>query len=75
MLGICDLTGGDGGHNVIRWRSVTNHVYSILRSTNLMTGFDVTVATNLPATPPVNVHTDQFGAGESTFYLIRVLSP
>jgi len=36
---------------VLRWPSVTNRTYSILRSTNLLQNFSVT-ASNIVATPP-----------------------
>jgi hypothetical protein len=49
--------GGDSATMVLRWRSVPGRVYNVDRSTNLVQGF-VPWATNLPATPPVNVVTD-----------------
>ncbi len=46
-----------GGDYVVRWSSVTNKTYRLLRSTNLFSGFSP-IATNLAATPPDNIHTD-----------------
>jgi murein DD-endopeptidase MepM/ murein hydrolase activator NlpD len=42
---------------VLRWSSVTNHLYSVHYSTNLMTGFSV-LKSNITATPIVNSYTD-----------------
>ncbi|NQT92162.1 MAG: hypothetical protein HQ559_05320, partial [Lentisphaerae bacterium] len=42
---------------VVRWSSVTNKSYSLLRSANLMDGF-ATNATGITATAPENVYTD-----------------
>ena len=52
---VVDFTGGAG--YVIRWASVSNRLYDLLKSTNLMTGFDE-LTNGLPATPPENVFTD-----------------
>ncbi len=61
-----DISGGaisipaGGAGIVIRWPSISNRVYDVLWSTNLMAGTQafVPVATNLPATPTVNSYTD-----------------
>lgn len=45
------------GAFVIRWQSASNKFYGVSRATNLLTGFSA-LATNLPATPPENVYTD-----------------
>ncbi len=41
----------------IQWTSESNRLYTLSRSTNLLEGF-AALATNLPATPPVNIFTD-----------------
>jgi hypothetical protein len=46
-----------GSNTVLRWSSVTNHVYSVYWATNLMTGFSV-LQSNIPATPSINSYTD-----------------
>ena len=45
------------GNIVIRWSSITNHLYTVYHSTNLLTGFSV-LKSNIPATPVVNSYTD-----------------
>ena len=46
------------GTNVFfRWSSVTNHMYTVRCSTNLMSGFFV-LKSNVTATPVVNSYTD-----------------
>lgn len=55
---------------VIQWSSVTNKAYRIAVSTNLKAGFHRTI-TNLPATPPLNVHTDATATGTG-LWLYRI---
>ncbi len=59
----------DGGFS-IQWLSISNRDYSVARGTNLI---DFTViATNLPATPPVNTYIDTNAfTGSLRFYQIR----
>jgi len=52
---------------VVRWSSVSNRVYSLLRSTNLFDGFG-TNATGITATPPENVHTDSMVTIPGTYF-------
>ena len=55
--------------SVIRWTSETGVVYRLTRSTNLVTDlFTTLVNTNIPATPPINVETDQTAVGEAMLY-------
>jgi hypothetical protein len=56
---------------VVTWNSVSSRVYDLMRSTNLVGGFDFTNA-GLPATPPVNVYTDAPAPVERAFYRVRV---
>jgi subtilisin family serine protease len=42
----------------IQWPSVDGRYYRILRSTNLLSGINTVVQTNLTATPPLNTFTD-----------------
>lgn len=58
---------------VLQWPSVSNRIYGVDRATNLIL-FEV-LATNLPATPPVNVHTDQVPGIDKAFYRINVEKP
>ncbi len=59
------------GETVLRWQSASDRVYSIWRSADLSDGFEHRIATNLPATPPVNVYTDAVDGAEAQFYLIE----
>ncbi|MBP7829912.1 MAG: hypothetical protein KA248_08345 [Kiritimatiellae bacterium] len=56
--------------NVLQWNSVTNKFYRVARSTNLVQGFGP-LRTNILATPPLNVHTDQTATGSGP-WLYRV---
>ena len=56
---------------VLRWLSREQDTYEVQKSTGLQGGF-VSLATGLPATPPVNVFTDRAAPGEATYYRIRV---
>ena len=57
---------------VVTWFSVSNRLYHLQRATNLIIGFDTDVAGNIPATPPMNVHTDETAVG-SAIYIYRVM--
>ncbi|MBN2561436.1 MAG: hypothetical protein JXQ75_10960, partial [Phycisphaerae bacterium] len=57
---------------VIRWPSVAGKQYRVERATDLMNGFSA-LASMVPATPPLNVHTDQTATAEGPYYYrIRV---
>ena len=55
----------------VQWSSVSNKQYFIDRSTNLLQGF-TPLASNLPATPPVNIYTDTTISADSMHYRIGV---
>jgi subtilisin family serine protease len=58
---------------VLHWPSVAGKTYWLERSTNLETGFDSTVATNVAATAPTNTQTDTAVLpGRSRFYRVGV---
>ena len=54
---------------VVRWLSVSSRLYRISDATGLSTAFSP-LASNLPATPPENVHTDGLSGAKSRFYRI-----
>lgn len=62
---------GPGGF-VVRWFSVSNKVYDLHRSTDLMSGTFVPVQTNLSATPDENSYTDTTVNAGAVIY--RVIS-
>jgi hypothetical protein len=62
---------GPGGF-VVRWFSVSNKVYELHRSTDLMSGSFVPVQTNLSATPSENSYTDTTVNAGAVIY--RVIS-
>jgi len=53
---------------VVRWNSVSNRVYNLLRYTNLAEGAPDVVFSNRPGTPPLNVHTDQAAPPAGALY-------
>ncbi len=57
---------------VISWQSVAGKLYSLYSRTNLAAGAGVTNATNIAATPPVNVYTNTVPAWERLYYRIEV---
>jgi len=58
---------------VITWPSVAGKVYRLERSTNLVTGFNSVVRSNILATPPLNTETDSAPVfGNSRFYRLTV---
>ncbi len=70
---ITNITTDAAGSNlVLRWPSVSDRVYGVWWTTNLLTNF-TGMASNLPATPPENVYTDALhGAVRENFYRIGV---
>ncbi len=64
-----DSAPGDGF--IIRWRSESNRLYDLRKSTNLMGGF-FDLRTNIPASPPLNVHTDDMPSAGGSFYRIEL---
>lgn len=61
-----------GNNSMLAWRSVSNRVYKVWRSTNLMDGFRQ-VSGNLQATPPVNTFNEpQMPVGQPVYYRISV---
>ena len=57
---------------VIRWQSATGRVYTVLAATNLITGFDLILGTNIQATPMENVYTDNVGTAGMRFYRVEL---
>jgi len=57
---------------VLRWSSVTNHLYTIHASTNLLTGFSV-LQGNVAATPPVNSYTNFIPDASTRFWRISTV--
>jgi len=55
----------------VEWQSAVGKAYTIHRSTDLTSGFEV-LATGIPATPPTNVYRDDPGGGATYFYRVLV---
>jgi hypothetical protein len=60
-----------GAVYLLSWQSASNRIYTVDRSTNWTAGFGV-LANNIPATPPVNVYTDDAPPGAAGFYRVRL---
>lgn len=58
---------------LIRWYSASSKVYRLERATNLLSGFDYLVRTNIPAAYPINTETDKSASGRGLlFYRIEL---
>jgi hypothetical protein len=68
-----EATAAQGAGVVIRWASEPGKLYQLARAVDLTAGDFVNLATNLPATPTVNVYTDQSASGASGIYRVGVL--
>jgi hypothetical protein len=74
MLFAVEQTAATG--RAVRWSSESNRLYTLKLSTNLMVDPFTTILTNrMPATPPVNVHTDAVDRSGGVFYRIAVENP
>ena len=62
---------GDAAGWVVTWSSVSNKLYDLYHSTNLLEGF-VRIATNVPATSPQNMFTDLTATADANYYQVRV---
>ncbi|MCE9612948.1 MAG: PKD domain-containing protein [Lentisphaerae bacterium] len=71
-LGLTSVTTVPAGQVVLTWSSATNRHYSVVASTNLQSIAEFTpVASNLPATPPVNIVTN-VTIGNVQYFRIRL---
>ncbi len=59
------------GKFVVSWQSVSSKMYKVMATTNLLTGF-TDLATNIQATPTMNVYTDSVGSAETKFYRVKL---
>ena len=66
LLGVAPTNGTDV---VIRWSSVTNHLYSVYCSTNLLSGFTL-LESNVAAVLPINSYTDTVSGVGQKFWRI-----
>ena len=74
---ITGAQANSGTQLVVRWSSVSNRFYDVMRANNLTSGIGAFVpvpgVTNLAPTPPVNTWTDAVnGASAPAFYRLRV---
>jgi hypothetical protein len=75
LLAVTNFPSLNASTFVIAWPSVSNRVYEVDRATNLVSpGFE-SIASNIPASPPLNVHTDILQDVDKTFYRITVEKP
>ena len=58
FLGLTPVRAAGTNGFAVRWPSAAGHYYRLLRATNLLTGFNQIVLTNIPATPPINTLAD-----------------
>jgi len=70
LLVITNLVS-EGVNAVIYWQSESNRFYSLLRSTNYFNTWMIP-ASNIIATPPMNVHTDALNNTDAGFYRIKL---
>jgi hypothetical protein len=62
------------GGVLLGWTGVSNRLYFVERSTNLLTGFSV-IASNLPPVLPETTFLDTTAQSPASFYRIRVEGP
>jgi hypothetical protein len=72
LLKFMQVSPGATTNFVLNWASATDKVYSVKRIVDLMTPPWQTVASNITATPPMNVYTVSVTGVESGFYRVNV---
>ncbi len=73
LLVIESVASNAASNPVVSWKSALGATYTLRRSTHLVDdSFSAIVASHLPATPPLNIHTDAPSASGQIFYLISV---
>ena len=70
-LRISEVSRASDQSVVLRWPSVSNCVYTILRTGDLGAGTFQPTASGLPASAPINVYTDTVGALPAAFYRLN----
>lgn len=68
---ILNLARPDANRTVLQWSSLPDREYAVDWSTNLLNGFS-TIASNLPARPPMNSYTDTTHHARRQFWRISV---
>jgi subtilisin family serine protease len=67
------VSAGNSNGVVVSWTSVAGKTYWVERATNLLTGFNSTIFTNISATAPTNTQTDTaILPGNARFYRVGV---
>ena len=72
LLKVVQVSPGAASNFVLDWASVAGKVYDIRWIADLMTPPWGTVASNIAATPPLNVHTVGVTGANSGFYRVDV---
>jgi hypothetical protein len=72
VFAVTDIQATSTNAFVLQWFSITNKLYSVSKTTNLLGSGFAPLATNLPATPPLNTYTDQMNGLDNVFYRIGV---
>ena len=57
---------------VIQWQSVPDKVYGLSTTPNLSTDAFAPIEQGIPATPPMNTHTDAAAIGPTKYYKITL---
>jgi len=73
VFGVESIESGEAPDGfVVRWASATNRLYSVERSTNLTEATPFSpLASQLPATPPMNTYTDSAPQTGQAFYRVE----
>ena len=64
-----------GTNIVIQWQSASNRVYHLDHCSDIMNPTFISIASNILATPPVNVYTTQVDTTHSSIYRVSVSMP
>jgi subtilisin family serine protease len=73
ILRLTLVSATNANNVVVSWSSVAGKNYWLARSTNLATGFNTVVSTNIAATAPTNIQTDTaILPGNTRFYRVGV---
>jgi subtilisin family serine protease len=75
VLRVEGIACGSAGATRVQWQSVAGEFYRLKRGGSITGGLDHTVASGIPATPPLNTVTDRTATGAGPYFYRLAIEP